>query len=306
MNHQLKILVVYYSQSGQLREIIDTIVAPIKDAQVVFKQLEPVEPFPFPWRKQQFFDAMPECVLGRPRANKPLDTVDEAYDLVILGYQPWFLSPSQPVEAFLQSADAKKILAGKPVITVSGCRNMWLNAQERIKGYLSGIGARLVGNIALVDTHHNLISLFTIQRWAFKGKKDGHPILPPAGVQQQDIEASRRFAAPVAQALHEGKWDDLQDQLVALGSVNVLPSLVVLENRGTKPFRFFANFISKKGGPGEESRQGRVWIYRNLLPIAVIILSPISAVSAYITLVTKRKQLNEDVAYYKGVKLKQQ
>ncbi|RAJ11028.1 hypothetical protein LX64_00635 [Chitinophaga skermanii] len=306
MNQQLKILVVYYSQSGQLKQIIDTIVAPFQHkASIVYKLIEPVEPFPFPWKKQQFFDAMPECVLARPRAVKYIGvSADEHFDLVILGYTPWFLSPSQPVAGFLQSEEGKSILKGKRVLTVSGCRNMWLNAQEAIKRYLSAAGATLVGNIALVDKNHNLVSLFTIQRWAFKGKKDGHFILPPAGVQEEDIKACDRFAAPIVAALENNKMDTLQAELVQLGAAEVLPSLVVLENRGTKPFKFFAKFISDKGGPAAPSRQGRVSLYRNLLPIAVIILSPISALSALITLITKKKQLNEEVAYYKGIELR--
>lgn len=100
---QPKILVVYFTQTGQLRRIIDHVVAPLEGkATVVYEEIVPVQPFPFPWSKQEFFDAMPETVLGKPRNIMPLKVnPDEHFDLVIMAYQPWFLSPSQPVAAFL-------------------------------------------------------------------------------------------------------------------------------------------------------------------------------------------------------------
>lgn len=51
-------------------------------------------------------------------------------------------------------------------------RNMWMSAMERIRFMLKEAGARRVGNIALVDKHHNFISFVTIFYWMFKGKKD--------------------------------------------------------------------------------------------------------------------------------------
>ena len=49
---------------------------------------------------------------------------------------------------------------------------MWLKAQERVKKMLHGYGARLVGNIALVDKNSNLVSGVTILYWMMTGKKD--------------------------------------------------------------------------------------------------------------------------------------
>src|SRR5262249_46476839 len=149
-----------------------------------------VQPFTFPWDKQQFYDTMPETVLARPRAVQPLKVnPDEHFDLVILAYQPWFLSPSQPTAAFLQSEGAARLLKGKKVLTLIAARNMWLNAQERVKTHLQEIGAALVGNIALVDTSSNLISVLTVLRWQFKGQKEATRFLPPAGVQEKEILA---------------------------------------------------------------------------------------------------------------------
>ena len=160
----MKILVLYYTQTGQLRQILDSITSGINDnVDIDYATIEPVTPFPVPWTALQFFDAMPETVEHIPVAVKPLSPAitNTKYDLIIFGYQPWFLNPSQPTTGFLNTADAK-IFKDTPVITVVGCRNMWLHAQEKVKGYLASVNARLVGNIVLTDTNPNLVSLLTV------------------------------------------------------------------------------------------------------------------------------------------------
>src|SRR5262245_3077980 len=115
-----RLLVVYYSQSGQIRQILDNLVNDIKDdVEVNFVNIEPEKPFPFPWKAFSFFDAMPETVERIPHPLRPFsqNILDQDYDLIILGYQPWFLNPSQPVTSFLKSDAAKKLLNGKPVLT---------------------------------------------------------------------------------------------------------------------------------------------------------------------------------------------
>ncbi|MBS0029547.1 hypothetical protein ACTJJ0_15360 [Chitinophaga sp. 22321] len=306
MNERPKILVVYYTQTGQLKRIIDHVLAPLEGkADITFEQLVPVTPFPFPWGKQQFYDTMPETVQSTPRGIQPIKVdVNASFDLVILAYQPWFLSPSQPTAAFLQSEAARQLLKGKKVLTLLGSRNMWLNAQEKVKNYLHQAGADLVGNIVLVDKSPNLISVITILRWAFKGKKEATRFLPQAGVQENEIITSSRFAAPIESALQQRRWDDLHPQLLSLDAVELLPNLVVLEGKGIKAFRFWAKFISAKGGPGAASRQGRVSMYRGLLLLGIFVLTPISLITSLIQLNLKKNQLRREVDYYKGISLR--
>jgi hypothetical protein len=206
-----RVLVLYYSQSGQLRDIIDQILSDVRsELDVRYAPIQPIKAWPFPWKASSFFDAMPECVVQQPAPVVPLPdaVVRRDYDLIILGWQPWFLHPSQPITAFLQSKSAA-VLEGKPVITVVGCRNMWLNAGEKIKEDLMRVGAKQVGNIVLTDTNPNLVSLLTIIRWAFSGKKEASRWLPAAGVQDRDIKAAIAFGKPIleaANALAEGRY----------------------------------------------------------------------------------------------------
>ncbi|MBA4058502.1 MAG: dialkylresorcinol condensing enzyme DarA, partial [Marivirga sp.] len=100
-----KILVLYYSQSGQQLAILQSLTKPLIGAghSVHFEEIQPVEKYPFPWSAYQFFNAFPETFHQKPLALKNLsENAFESYDLVILGYQPWFLTPSRPISSFLQ------------------------------------------------------------------------------------------------------------------------------------------------------------------------------------------------------------
>jgi flavodoxin len=296
-----KILVLYYSQTGQLRQILDSILSGILDkVDVSFGVIRPVEAFPFPWSALQFFDTMPETVEHLPRPIKPFseDILAKEYDLIILGYQPWFLNPSQPTTAFLQSEYAK-VFNGKPVITVVGCRNMWLHAQEKVKEYLYAANARLVGNIVLTDTNPNLVSLLTVIRWSFKGQKQASGLLPAAGVQDKDIADASRFGFIIYKHLNEDNLIGLHHEFLMQKGVLLKPGLVVLEQRGIKNFRFWAKYIREKGGPGDPARAGRVLLFKNLLLVAIFILSPLSFLTAQIQQLIKRNSLMKDVEYFK-------
>ncbi len=299
-----RILAIYYTQSGQLRDILDNLTKDIKDeAEIDFVNIEPVTAFPFPWKAYTFFDAMPETVerIASPVKPLPEAILNKDYDLVILGYQTWFLHPSQPVTSFLKSDQAKKLLAGKPVLTVIGCRNMWLNGQEKVKEDLLAIGAKLVGNIALVDTNPNLVSTLTVIRWAFKGQKEPSRFLPAAGVQDKDIKETQRFGKPILEYVTGKKLDKLQDKLLAMEAINLKPGLILLEQRGIKNFRFWSKFIREKGGPGDLNRSGRVNAFKRLLIVAIFILSPISSFTAFIQLQLNKKKLLKDVDYFRSL-----
>ena len=298
-----KILVLYFTQSGQLREILDSVLKDVVGhAEIDFAEIKPQQPYPFPWTAHSFFDTMPETVehLPPPILAVRGDIYSKEYDLVILGYQPWFLNPSQPITAFLQSEQAK-ILENKPVLTVIGSRNMWLHAQEKVKEYLLEHKARLVGNIVLFDTNPNIISTLTVIRWSFSGQKEASRWLPAAGVQHKDIKAASRFGKIILNHLQRNDLSALHVQLMEQGGVVLNPALILLEQRGIKNFRYWAKFIREKGGPGDLARKGRINLFKRLLITAIFVLSPVSSLSAFVKLQLNKKRLAKDVRYFKGL-----
>ena len=60
---QKRILVVSYSQTGQLSRLVDSVVGPLRDArdcEVVHERIAPQVPYPFPWPFLRFLDVFPE------------------------------------------------------------------------------------------------------------------------------------------------------------------------------------------------------------------------------------------------------
>jgi hypothetical protein len=302
-----RILVVYFSQSGQLKRILEYLTKPLLAAghEVYFEEIQPVNQFPFPWNSFQFFNAFPETFTQKTQALKPLSNkAFDNYDLVILGYQPWFLSPSRPVSSFLQSAEGERILQNKNVVTVLGCRNMWLGAQEKVKRWLRTIKSNLVGHIALIDHSSNVISLITILRWMLTGKKDPFWVFPEAGVASKDIQNASGFGVIINDALEHGGYATLQNNLNNAGAIKIKPNLILMERRGQKSFSVWARFVAGGGNTDSVGRKIRVYIFMYLLPTVIFILTPLLWFLSQAMLIIKRKELLQDIEYFKQTSLR--
>jgi hypothetical protein len=300
-----KVLVVYYSQTGQLREIVNSIIAPLKasgEVTLTFEEIRTKTPFPYPWTSDEFFQAMPESVRGIACELQPLSLNGQEYfDLVLIAWQPWYLSPSIPIHAFFQHETAKKLLSGKPVITIIGSRNMWIMAHERIREYLKSMQAKLVGNIVLYDKAPNLVSVVSIIHWLFTGKKGRYlKIIPPAGVSDDDIRNSSKFGDIILDSIRSNDMEHLRPSLVKAGAVDVLPSLVMLEKRGKIFFRLWAAFILKKGGYGDPARITRVRLFKYYLLTVIYIVSPFASLLYFILKPFRKKALNKQMSLYQS------
>ena len=301
------VLVITYSQSGQLDSIVDNILSAFgDDVRIHRHSLKPVPAFPFPWKDIHFWDAMPESVEMIPSKLEPLDIDTQTdYDLIILGYPIWYLSPPIPLTTFLKSAEAKAVLDGKPVVTVIGSRNMWVGAQEDIKKMLAEAGGKLVGNISLRDRHNNLPSVVTIIYWMTTGKKDRlWGIFPNPGISDKDITEAKRFGEPILASLVSGNFDKLQDKLLELKSIEIVPSVLSIERKGKKIFSIWSKFILKKGGPGDVARHGRLTMFKWYLMFVIFIVSPVVTLFFYLTYPLFYFKIKNNINYYKSVELR--
>jgi hypothetical protein len=268
-----KVLAIYYSQSGQLAEIINQFTAPLNKQGVTVEKvgINLVRNYPFPWTTSGFFSVMPNSVLGVPTELAPFELKEQAYDLIILGYQAWFLSPSIPINSLLQQQKIVALLQGTPVITITGARNMWLTAFVKLRKLLQASGARLVGNIALVDRHLNPISFVTIFHWMLNGKKDRFlRIFPLPGVSDADIKHTAVLGAHVVPRLDNNNWDGLQEDLTRAGALTLNYNLMLIESVAGKIFTLWASFIAKR-----KNRAAWLIVFKYYLLIAFFIGAPI-------------------------------
>ena len=297
----MKVAVFYYSQSGQALSVAKSICGPLVEQghQVVYKQICPLEDFPFPWDKDEFFDIFPETRLGLPPVgNKAIDFSDiEDAGLVVIAGQSWFLSPSVPIQSFFLDEEVRAYLHNRDMIFVNACRNMWLMTSRQIKRYAKEIGARLVGHIVMQDDHANLISALTIVRWLMFNRKDGK-LLPDAGVSQKDIDSTDRFGNAIADAYQNDKVDTLQDELQREGAIIYKPSILFLEKAGHRMFGLWAKFIRKKGGFRDKRRMMRVNMFFYYLLFVLFVVSPFGQLFFFLTYPLQKVNFHKHVDCY--------
>jgi hypothetical protein len=275
-----RILVPLYSQSGQLTRITEQILAPLQESDefdITLLPIKPLKPFPFPWSFFRFLDAFPESIhqVAPPIESLALKDTD-AFDLIILPYQVWFLSPSLPTQALLQDATFQRIAHGKPVVTVIACRNMWHMAQEKTKASLQNIGARLLDNMVLTDQGGTFATFFTVPRWLLTGKSTPFLGLPPAGVHPDEIKRARRFGLALRDALRHNQEKNNQPLLSGLQAVKAEPTLLVSERAGTRSFTIWGKLLRAIGQPGDAARIPVLFLYVVFLIALIITVVPIS------------------------------
>ena len=275
------VLLIQYSQSGQLTDVASAITAPLlasSDIELTVETLRPRTPFPFPWPVLQFFDTFPSAVYMDGCELEPLKVnVNKRFDLIILAYQVWFLSPSLPVTGFLKSPDAKTLLNGSPVMTLIACRDMWLMAQEQVKKLLEANGAKLVGNVALVDEAGTAGSFFATPAWVLSGNKGPHlfGLIPRAGVKPEQITASRRFGERIADTLHRNLKVD-EGLLQGLGAVRINEKLIASEKTARRSFLIWGGLLRKLGPTGAFARKPVLVFYVLFLFTLIVTFIPLS------------------------------
>ncbi|MDM1406924.1 dialkylrecorsinol condensing enzyme DarA [Myroides sp. DF42-4-2] len=300
-----RVLVIYYSQSGQLKRVLDQLVDSLtKDEaiEITWYEIEMEQPYAFPWKKEDFFDVFPESFrqIEQPILPPSQAILDKKYDLVILGYQVWYLTPSIPINSFVKSSYAKKLLAQTPIITVSGSRNMWIMAQEKIKKQIQSINGILVGNIALVDRTINLVSVITIVDWMFSGKqRKVFGLLPKPGISTAEILASKRFGDTIIKYLYSTNYQGLQKELIQQNAVEVRHFLVSMDRKANRLFGIWSTLILKSS---PKRRPFLLKCFNVYLFIAIWFISPIVHLIHLLLYPFKYKKIQRDKVYFQGIK----
>ncbi|CAM3498005.1 dialkylrecorsinol condensing enzyme [Arcobacter aquimarinus] len=299
--NQKKILVISYSQTGQLTSLVNSFTKPLQnnpDIKLFYKNIQPIKPYPFPWDFMTFMDTFPESVHLEPCEIEKFDEDENDYDLIILSYQVWFLSPSIPVTSFLKSDWAKKKLKNKPVITLIGCRNMWVMAQEKMKQLLLDIDAKLIDNVVLIDKGNSLETFITTPRWMLTGKKDSIFGLSTAGIDENEIKKSERFGKALVKALKENKEKENRSLLKGLKAVEVDIKLIKSEKIATKSFKIWGALIRKLGKPGALKRKPVVLLYLIFLLLIIVTVVPLNMIIQTILRAINKDSINKQKEFY--------
>lgn len=299
--NQKKVLVVSYSQTGQLTKLVSNFTKPLledENIQIVYKNIKSKKSYPFPWDLMTFMDTFPESVHLVPCEIEDFEDDNNDYDLIILSYQVWFLSPSIPITSFLKSNWAKKKFANKPVITLIGCRNMWIMAQEKMKQLLLDLNAKLIDNVVLIDKGNSLETFITTPRWMLTGKKDSFFGLSTAGIDENEIVKSQRFGSALLNALRNNQYKENKSLLWGLKAVEVNMKLIKSEQIATKSFKIWGSLIRKLGKPGSLKRKPVVMLYLIFLLLIIVTVVPINMIIQSILRIINEKSVKKQKEFY--------
>jgi len=130
----------------------------------------------------------------------------------------------------------------------------------------------LVGNIALTDRNHNLISVITIVDWLFSGiKRRVYGFFPLPGVAQEEIISADKYGKIIMSYAKNGIFTGLQEELVKNGAVEFKFFLVSMDQKGNRMFRIWSDLILAN----PKKRKLLIQLFKYYIICAIYILSPI-------------------------------
>lgn len=275
MENKKRILAISYSQTGQLDEITDKFLSPLIHADVDRIKYSPVTSYPFPWTSEEFFQTMPESVLETPCELNKINYKFSQYDLIILAYQPWYLSPSIPTSSLLQDDSFLSLIKDTPVITLIGARNMWINSQDSVVKRIKDAGGRLIGNIPFIDRNQNQISAITILHWMLTGRKSRKwGVFPTPGVSDEDIHSASKYGEILNESIQLNELENIQSKFLDLGLISIQTDILFIEGKAKRIFRIWAGLI-KKFGTSFKGRKRLLLAFKYYLVIALFVVAPV-------------------------------
>jgi hypothetical protein len=275
-----KILVVYYSQSGDVRSALEALTRPLlaPDFEITWLRLESSPRYPFPWKMRAFFDCMPEAVNGEPPPLEPINLDPaERFDLIVIGWQVWFLSPSLPVQAFF-ATPYTRLLHDTRVISVTCCRQMWQRARTRFRALVAEAGGIQTDSIVLTHQGPTVAGYLTAPRLLMTGRRDGGAFLPAAGVAHTEIENLSRFGQRLRETTE--LWDVTSPAplLRGLNAVHVNVGALLPEMVGIAFMVPLGRLARRCGKPGSLTRRPVIWLFVLLLVLLLPVVLVMSAV----------------------------
>jgi hypothetical protein len=292
-------LVLFYSQSGETARAARIFAEALgqEGASVTVAEIVPRRPYPYPWRSvRRFFDAMPDVILGLAgEVEPPQLAASDRFDLVVLAYPVWFLSPATPVRSLFAMPEAK-VLADTDLVTISVSRAMWQRASIAMKALLAGAGARHTDNIAVTHQGSPLATLVSTPRALLFGKRDRLlGLFPNAGLADDELARLRRLAAIVARRFTGGHRPG-EPFLSGEDAVRINRWLAIPEFLAWYCFRGSAYVIRWLGRFGLVFRAIGVWAFAIFLVVLIVVGLPLTLLATFLLSPVINRQLDAYVA----------
>lgn len=213
--HDLQVLMLFYSYSGQTRRLIDAAAevfatrgCAVTKAEIGFTDVRYARRFAqFPMRKvwPDMLSVLPAQAIGKTCEITIPESVNAApYDLVCIGSPTWWSRPCMPVRSFLKSDDARNLLAGRPFAAFVVCRDSWKGNLDEVRELGQWQGGRYLGGMHVEYPGDQLRSMLSLTSFLGSGTyRDTYRgfRLPPTNVQPDHLYEARAFATMLADQL---------------------------------------------------------------------------------------------------------
>lgn len=270
-----KVLVLFYSQTGQLKEILTKLFSEL-DSDITIDYVEIKAPqFSFPLNWQSMFNLFPESVLQVP-CDITYELPNNQYDVVVLGFQTWFLHLSLPMLTFSHTEDFANLIKNKHVYLIMDCRNSWRYSMKYMEEKVSSKGGYIKGKCVFGSIGSNFIGSISILHWFFTGNKKLF-LFPEPGVPQAEIDRSAKYGKYILLHEHDNRVIEYP-----IGNSHFMP--LKIEKNVTDKFKHWATYIT---ADNNKYRKKRLRYFRIWLIFTITILSPFIIV---VKLINNRSQ----------------
>ncbi|MBL7262260.1 hypothetical protein [Paractinoplanes lichenicola] len=271
-----RVTVYWFSQTGQLLESVSAVTDPLEKAGWDIRKVEitPRMPYPFPWPVRRFFGVFPASVdpAAAPEITaRPPVPVDDDADLIVFAFPVWYLAPALPMRALVGAEP--RAFAGRPVVGLVACRNMWYSAALEVRRLLEAAGGHYLGTIAAVDTASAGITFVTTLRWLLAGKREASWGFPRAGVPDPELDRLADLGELLAET--DASAEQVRTVLAAQDAAPVNPPLAAADLLAGRAFRFWGRGIRRRGPAQRKALMGVfvLWLSGAIfagLPVVVI------------------------------------
>jgi hypothetical protein len=271
-----RVLVAFYSNSGDVERVVHAVTDPLRaraDIEIVWRPIVPRRPLAFPAPAYHLIDISADLAGGRQVELQDTPPLAGPFDLVILGWQVWWLRPSIPVTTFVEQNAS--VLVSAPVICVGAARQMWSCAWARLERRLNALGVRVAGSM-MVCCEGGAATLLTTPLKLMTGRRSWGRLLPAAVLREDQLAAAAACGAHLAVS---SRWADL-DEVALLGPSPpraVTAAYLGPERLASAYMDGWAPVMSRFAGPNSWLRQPLVIAWATFIVLGAAVVIPAAA-----------------------------
>lgn len=194
----MRCLILYYSMTGQAEKAAALAESAAREAgwDVTSCRISTSDPADAPVRPMNVAASKKwtqgaQKGMSVPVICNPSQAIVERYDAILLFTNTWGDNPSVPVRSFLESAEARRLLADTPFGVYVVCRRLWKRNLSIVQQLGEAAGGRFLGGEPFMHPGSQIGSLIQTVTYLYRtdgGRKRflGFP-LPPYGLSDEAI-----------------------------------------------------------------------------------------------------------------------